>query len=90
VISVAASVSATAATTASASANVFVNSDMTAGDERLRLTSALSQISCILSVAAVKKWQPDDNTAETWVPQSDTGEIWVPASDTAETWTQAA
>jgi hypothetical protein len=63
---------------------------LSVGSNRLRAASALSQISCILSVAAVKKWQPDDNTAETWVPQSDTGEIWVPADNAAETWTQAA
>jgi hypothetical protein len=58
--------------------------------QRVRLGSALSAISCIVSASFIKKWEPGQDTAETWTPQSDTGETWTPVSDTAEIWTEAA
>lgn len=54
---------------------------------RVRLGSALSSISCIVSATAIKKWEPGSDTAETWTPQANTSEVWTAQSDTAETWT---
>jgi hypothetical protein len=92
------SVTAAAAFTTSVSTvfsvNVSVSSacavTSSASLQRVRLGSALAAISCIVSAASIKKWEPVQDTAETWTPQSDTGETWTPVSDTAEIWTEAA
>lgn len=55
--------------------------------ERVRFSSAVSSISCIIAASVRKKWETDADTAETWVGQADTAEAWAAQSDTAETWT---
>lgn len=88
--SVAVSVSADAQHIKLASATAVCEITSLVSCRRVRLGSALSSISCIVSATAIKKWEPGSDTAETWTPQSDTNEAWTPVSDTAETWIEAA